>query len=311
MGKRAVPLILTVALVCGVSLVVPPLAHAAVGIGSPCSKEGSTRTVSPNRTVVCKRNAKGVLTWVKKSSGPTSAGGGAVSDIPSIIENWGFNLGAYDPATRMAGDMSLAPIPFPTGSVAQAPISYYGGGPTRPQDPPDFVDPQMTFFLPINTVVNSIASGTVCWVKKLETGYSDDYSIGIAPACQQDTHNGQGFGTIATWEHEHVMEPMVKYGDKVKAGQPIAKVSYYNSQNWLYSTGYGLYEIGILLGSAQGPMHVCPAEYLAPKKKAALLSQLADAARAYEANTGRSFYDAKTLATGCVTTKVAVERAQR
>lgn len=303
-------MILSVALTVGTSLVLSPAAHAAVGIGTPCAKEGATRTVAPNRTVVCKRNAKGNLTWAKKSSGSTLSGTNAIAELPSIIENWGFDLGAYDPTTKMAGAMSLAPIAFPAGSVSQAPISYYGGGPTRPQDPPNFVDPQMTFYLPINTVVRSIASGTVCWVKKLETGYSDDYSIGVAPACTKDIRNGQGFGTIATWEHEHVMEPLVAFGDKVKAGQPIAKVSYYNAQNWLYSTGYGLFEIGILIGSAQGPMHVCPSEYIASSKKSAMLSQLGAAARAYEANTGRTFYDAQTLTTGCVTTKVAVEGAR-
>ena len=194
----------------------------------------------------------------------------SVPAIPSIIENWGFRLAPYDAATQSAGAMSLAPIPFPEGSVIQRPISYFGAGPSRPQDPAGFIDPQMTFILPIGTVVTAIASGRVCWVKKLENDYSDDYSIGIAPACGGNPAAGQGFGTGATWEHEHVMAPRVKVGDRVKAGQPIATVSYYTTQNWLYAAGLGLYEIGILTGSPDGrPMHLCPARYLAPPRRAA------------------------------------------
>jgi hypothetical protein len=50
-------------------------------------------------------------------------------------------------------------------------------------------------------------------------------------------------------------------------------------------------------------MHVCPALYLKPAAKERLLTELATAARAYEANTGTTVYAAKTLATGCITDK--------
>ena len=193
----------------------------------------------------------------------------------------------------------------------QAPIQYYGEGPRRESDPLDYVDPQMTFFVPLGTVVRAIASGTVCAVTKLNTGYSDDYSIGIGvsaggkPACIT-APDGSGFGAVATWEHEHVMEPAVKVGDVVKAGQPIAVASYYKKDNWLYTSGYALYEIGILASSPDGrPMHVCPALYLKASVKDTLLSQLATAARAYETNTGKTYYSPATLATGCVTDKPA------
>jgi hypothetical protein len=52
-------------------------------------------------------------------------------------------------------------------------------------------------------------------------------------------------------------------------------------------------------------MHVCPALYLKASVKDTLLSQLATAARAYETNTGKTYYSAATLATGCVTDKPA------
>lgn len=291
--RRALGVLLALLVVGSLGIASP--ASAAPGAGRTCAREGATAVVG-GRTLVCQRKADGRLVWTVRRNGSTAAA------IPSIIENWGFRLGSYDPATQTAGAMSLRPLPFPADSIIQTPITYYGGGPARPQDPADFIDPQMTFILPIGTEVTAIASGRVCSVTKLQTGYSDDYSIGIAPACTKPDPSGRSQGTVVTWEHEHVMEPRVKVGDRVVAGQPIAVVSYYTTSNWLYAAGLGLVEIGILTGGPGGrPMHVCPAQYLKSSAKAAMLASLASAARAYEANTGRTFYAPSTLATGCIT----------
>ena len=284
-------------------------AQAASLVGKPCKKVGITRPDGPGRTVQCvkvsKGKDKGKLIW-KLVKGP---GPGPSVQIPAVIESWGIAVSPYDPATKWAGSMYVGEIPFPVGSTMTAPIQYYGEGPRRTSDPPDYIDPQMTFFVPMGTTVHAIASGTVCSVTKLNTGYSDDYSIGIGvsvggrPACTFGP-DGRGFGAVATWEHEHVMEPIVKVGDVVKAGDDIAVASYYTRDNWLYTSGYALYEIGILSSAPDGrPMHVCPALYLKPAAKARLLSALATAARAFEANTGSNHYTAETLQTGCITEK--------
>ena len=288
-------------------------AQAASLVGKPCKKAGITRADGPGRTVICtkmkKGPKKGKLIWqlVKRDPTPTPSGG-----IPSVIESWGIDVAPYDASTKMAGALYVGSIPFPADSVIRAPIQYYGEGPRRPTDPPDYIDPQMTFIVPQGTVVHAITSGTVCAVTYLNTGYSNDYSIGIGievdgkPACQFDPGSGRGFGTVATWEHEHVMEPIVVAGDVVRAGDPIAVASYYTTQEWLYATGYALYEIGILASSPDGrPMHVCPALYLQPKVKDRMLRDLANAARAFEANSGATDYSAATLATGCITQKPA------
>lgn len=301
------------AVVAGLSLaLVTAPAQAASLEGKPCKKAGATRPDGPGRTLVCtkitKGPKKGKLVWkLAKSPAPPPTPSG----IPSVISSWGIDVAPYDPATKRAGALYVGSIPFPPGSVMTAPIQYYGEGARRPTDPPDYVDPQMTFFVPIGTTVRAIADGTVCAVTKLNTGYSDDYSIGIGvsvngqSACIQGP-DGRGFGRIATWEHEHVMDPLVKAGDIVKAGQPIAVASYYTKDNWLYTTGYALYEIGILASSPDGrPMHVCPALYLKPEAKDRLLADLASAARAYEANTGATHYLPRTLETGCITEKPA------
>lgn len=302
--RRAGIVAIILALTLGSVLAHPAEAQRLPAPGKSCPKKGATATMGDGTVLTCKRTKKGKLVWVVKSRPSTSGA------IPAVIESWGIDIGPYDAATQTAGDLYVGPIPFPAGSVQTAPVIYYGGGPTRPQDPPDFVDPQMTFYVPIGTTVRAIASGTVCWVKKLETGYSDDFSIGIgvpvdgSPACQSDPATGQGNGTVATWEHEHVMDPQVSVGQQVVAGQEIAVASYYQRSNWLFTAGYALYEIGILTGSPDGrPQHLCPALYLAPKAKQSMLTQLAAAARAFEANTGTRHYDEATLTSGCVSEK--------
>ena len=314
MRRRLLAIALACGLAAGVTAALP--AEAAKkpvkpAPGKPCTQEGATYTVKPGFVLVCQRNAQGKLVWTKSGGpgpgpgpGPTPAG-----EVPAVIETWGVSVAPYDPTTKKAGDLYVGSIPFPSGAVHQAPIQYYGEGARRPQDPPDFIDPQMTFYVPIHTKVHAIVSGTVCWVIKLQNNYSDDYSVGVGvavngqPACQSNPSTGQGMGTVATWEHEHVMNPVVKVGDTVTAGQEIAEASYYSTNEWMYAAGYALYEIGVLTQKDNRPAHVCPALYLAPKVKETLLSQLATAARAYETNTGKALYSPQTLATGCITEK--------
>ena len=313
MLRRLFAVALATGLAIGITAALPADAARKPSLGKPCKKAGATYTVKPGWVLVCARNSQGKLVWTKSGSGGGGGGTTPSGGVPAVIESWGVPVAPYDATTKKAGDLYVGPIPFPEDSINQAVVEYYGAGPRRPQDPSDFIDPQMTFYVPIHTKVRAIATGEVCWVRALNTGYSDDYSIGVGvsvngrPACQTDPGSGQGSGTVATWEHEHVMEPLVKVGDKVTAGQVIAEASYYTKGNWLYTSGYALYEIGILVASNSGgpPQHVCPALYLAPKVKATLLTQLATAARAFETNTGQQLYEPKTLETGCITDKVS------
>lgn len=280
--------------------------------GKPCTKEGATYEVRPGQMLICQRNAKGKLVWARQSGpgpgpnpGPTPGG-----QIPAVIETWGVSTSPYDAATKKSGDIYVGPLSESIIGVLAGPVVYYGGGPRRPTDPSNFIDPQMTFIVPKGTKVHSIVSGTVCSVQRIPVTYSNDYSIGIGvsvngqPACQTDPNTGSGFGTIATWEHEHVMSPVVKQGDKVVAGQVIAEASWYTEQSQLYLNDLALYEIGILTQTSDGrPQHLCPALYLKPSLKDALLADVAVAARAYESNVGRTVYDANTLKTGCITEK--------
>jgi len=64
------------------------------------------------------------------------------------------------------------------------------------------------------------------------------------------------------YETEHIINPKVKVGDKVVAGQVIAEVSNYNKN----LPGFGIVEIGILKGG-NPPQHICPFSYLDPSIK--------------------------------------------
>src|SRR3989344_2930710 len=110
----------------------------------------------------------------------------------------------------------------------------------------DKYNPQPTFILPLGTPVRSLVDGIVV---AMPTLWSGDVSI-------QVTKSGQMERWI--YETEHVINPKVKVGDKVKAGQVIAEVSDFDQG---VPAGYGAVEIGILKGG-NPPQHVCPFAYL-------------------------------------------------
>jgi hypothetical protein len=220
-------------------------------------------------------------------------------DIPAIIQNWGFNFADYSAASGKAGDMLIKGVTPPTftGQTAAAdnamyrlligPIGELGQGK---------VEPQMAFYLPLGTSVVSMVNGTVCEVPKL---YSDDFSVRVAPpdmSCTQD-------GAAILYEHEHLINPMVKVGDKVTAGQKIGIVSDYNP-NWK-AKGLGIIETGVFFSKkgSNAPWHACLSSFLDPTKKSAMFATLSSAYAAWEAEIGdTTLYDeAKMSPLGCYT----------
>jgi len=146
---------------------------------------------------------------------------------------------------------------------------------------------QPSYWAPLGTVVRAPSSGKVYMVPQL---YSGDYSVHI--------ERGDG----AVWETEHVLDPLVKPGDEVVAGQPVAKVSDYECEysrrmfgNEQYcSTGIGVVEFGLLVPGAGAPIHECPyAEAnLDPAHRDEMFRDLAAARAKVEAILGDpNFYD--------------------
>jgi hypothetical protein len=176
---------------------------------------------------------------------------------PLKLKTIGVNLDYYNPVTNHAGDfvftkgkVYLNKVFLPYGQVIP------GNSTNNYQDK---IDPQPELRLPMGTKVHSLVDGVVANVPKL---YSDDYSIQVS----------DGVHTNWLYETEHVINPLVKVGDHVTAGQVIAEVSPHSKENY---DGLGVVELGILHGGDNGPPHhVCPFQYLDDSIKSSTLSKI-------------------------------------
>ena len=285
-----------------------PQASAANSAGGKCTKAGATAN-SGKTTLKCTKVGSKLVWVAQSSSGSGSGSSGSAStgtqptsqrDIPAIIQNWGFNFTDYSAATGKAGDMLIKGVTPPTFTGPNAatdnamyrlligPIGAVVQG---------MVEPQMGFYLPLGTSVVSMVTGTVCDLAKL---YSNDYSVRVAPpgmSCMQG-------GAYVLYEHEHLLNPTVKVGDKVTAGQKLGIVSDYNS-NWK-AKGLGVIETGVFFSKkgSNAPWHACLSSFLDPTKKSAMLATLSSAYAAWETELGdTTLYDeAKMSPVGCYTT---------
>lgn len=266
----------TIASLSVLAMTLAPGVVAAPKLGGKCPKAGITVHVG-NVDLRCTK--KGVtLVWVKRTARPSSTGSGAGSSsatgiasgasVPKVIQNWGLSLAPYDPATGRAGVMQLAGVTPPTfgnpidDNMYSRIVGLYG------EELKGVTEPQMAFVAPLGTTVISMVDGTVC---DLPTLYSNDFSVRVAPtgtACS-------GGAASVLFEHEHLLDPRVKVGDKVKAGQQIGIVSDFNP-HWK-AKGMGIIETGVFFSKGSGdgrPWHACLANSLDPSKAATLLSTL-------------------------------------
>lgn len=199
---------------------------------------------------------------------------------PLLIKNLPVNLAPYDSATGMAGDFKF------TKQKLQFDILYSDFGfyiPASP-DQPSKNNPQPTFIVPLGTKVHSLVDGYVVAIGKV---WSGDYSIGVAENAQSQY----------IYETEHVINPVVKVGDKVKAGDVIAEVSDFDTGN---PSGFGTVEMGILKGG-NPPRHLCPFLYLDPSVKDKILSDIETLHNDWNTYMGKTIYNASDYkAPGCL-----------
>lgn len=156
-----------------------------------------------------------------------------------------------------------------------------GGDGTHPAK----YNPQPTFIVPLGTPVRSLVDGVVAAVPQV---WSGDYSIQVTET-----------GKMEKWvyETEHVKNPLVKVGDRVKAGQIIAEASDFDKGN----SGLGAVEIGILKGG-NPPRHVCPFAYLDESIKEEILKKITAFFKSWEDYIGDStLYPETYLVPGCLT----------
>lgn len=224
------------------------------------------------------------------------------ADIAKVAQNLGFVLAPFDPATGMAGDLKITgarppvvPSNDPNAVSLNAANRYimwpYGmsessGGGSK-------VDVQASYFLPLGTPIISMVSGTVCDVPKL---YSDDYSVRVAP---DGVSCGNQGGAAVLFETEHVIDPLVKVGDRVTAGQRVATVGTYR-RDWT-AAGFGIVEIGVayMKNGSDRPWHACPSITLDPKIAPTLLADLSAANAAWAKELGDDSLYAGDAMPGC------------
>lgn len=201
---------------------------------------------------------------------------------PLLLKSIGINLDNYDPATGKAGDLVFTKAKLQFGVL----FTEFGFFIPASSASKDKFNPQPTFLLPMGTKVQALVDGVVVDIPKL---YSGDYSIMVAPDTQSRWR----------YETEHVINPMVKVGDVVKAGQIIAEVSPHNKQ---VNNGFGLVEIGILKGG-NPPRHVCPFAYLDPSIKDEIFEKLLAFYKAWEDYRGdaRLYDESSQKIPGCLT----------
>ena len=217
---------------------------------------------------------------------PTNSGGPVVT-TPALLESLPLDLASIDYAAVLAfADQYTSGISFP--------IADYGDGVEGSSAGEKKLNPQPTFWAPIGTPVLAPITGVVVNVQEI---YSGDFTIMYA-AMGGDT---QG----PVWETEHVLNPTVKVGDSVTAGQPVAEVSdyecFYSKKQFgndaLCNTGLGLVELGYLV-TGTVPTHYCPfGEYTNPAALPTITAQL-DAARALiESLKGKDYFKQDAWAT--------------
>lgn len=257
-----------------------PALAAAPKPGGKCAKAGIFVHVARG-DLKCVKKGK-ALVWMKvqgsgagggngnSGNGGSSSGMGLASNtqIPKVIQNWGLALAPYDAASGKAGVMQLAGVTPPTfpnpedNNMYSRIVGLYG------EQLKGVQEPQMAFMAPLGTPVIAMVDGTVC---DLPTLYSNDFSVRVAPtgvACSGNAAN-------VLFEHEHLINPLVKLGDTVKAGQQIGTVSDFNP-NWK-AKGIGIIETGVFFmknDNSGRPWHACLANYLAPDKAASMTATL-------------------------------------
>lgn len=204
-----------------------------------------------------------------------------------LIKHVGFNLDEFNEETQSAGDIKFTETEL---GRFDAPIIDFGLTVPESSASPEKVNPQPTFYLPLGTKVRSLIDGVVV---KVEEIYSGDFTIHIA----------QTKSSLFIFETEHVINPTVKVGDMVNAGDIIAEVSDYEVQN---SPGYGVLEIGILMPGDRY-IHICPFKYLDESIKEKTYNDLNSVYKAWNKYRNVSFYTEDLKVPGCISEEAVIE----
>ena len=240
---------------------------AAIKSGSGC-KTLNQKNESSGKIYTCIKSGK-KLVWdkgVPASKGTTTSGSG--DEIESLPLDATKPLNVDLKGQGQGKGLTFVPFGFDGGPRGQGAI----GSGTK--------NPQPVFYAPIGTPVLAPITGVVIKVTRL---YSSDYNIMMAVSSNSKN----------IWEVEHVIGVSVKEGDKIKAGQAIAKVGDFDER---YTPGIGLVELGMMISSNGPPTHYCPFAKIKASVKSKMLSDLATIVAA---DTNRGFSAGSVVQPGC------------
>lgn len=222
--------------------------------------------------------------FVKNSPQKNDKANFSDDEPPLKLKSIGVNLDYYDPSTGKAGDFVF------TRQKLQFDRLFMGYGFVIPANESsggkDKSNPQPTFIVPLGTPVRSLVDGVVA---AMPTLWSGDISIQVTTD-----------GKLQKWiyETEHVINPKVKIGDKVTAGQVIAEAGNFGNNA---PAGFGVVEIGILKGG-QMPEHICPFAFLDESIKEETEAKLLSLFKAWEEYKGdNTLHDESLSPPGCLT----------
>ncbi len=206
---------------------------------------------------------------------------------PMLAKNIGFAFDTYNPATKRAGDLVFDDIPALSDPLLGNRIwQDYGIPDNKPGS--DQKNPQTVFILPAGTKIIAMVDGEVVGLTSFG---ANDYGIMIA----------KDKGNKWRYEHEHISNPKVKLGDKVKAGDVIAEVGAHTN-SYQYA-GYGQFEIGLYRphSNGVGGYEDCVFKFLDPAVKKDIQAKVSTFYKAWEEFRGdTSIYDEASYASpGC------------
>jgi len=281
MSKSYIAIIIVVVLLAGAAL-----AYELTRKGNT-QKDSSTTATQSSDTAQSPATASTVTESKKQAATGTAQNAPTSSnqdEPPLLLKSIGVNLDYYDPATNKAGDflftkekLQFDRLFMGYGFVIPADVAQGGNAKSNPQP---------TFILPLGTKVLALVDGVVADIPTL---YSNDFSVMVASSANSQWR----------YETEHVINPVVKKGDTVKAGQVVAEVSDYDKGS---PAGYGIVEIGILKGG-NPPQHICPFTYLDPTVKDDVFKKMTAFFKAWEGYiSDPSLYDESNATPGCLAT---------
>ncbi|UCG95653.1 MAG: M23 family metallopeptidase [archaeon] len=192
-------------------------------------------------------------------------------ESPPAIYDIGINLASWDSETNMAGDVSFNGLQYDERIFIE-----FGG---------DMGDGSLNvhpmFVLPLGTEIHSVSNGTVYWIETLN---ENDYDICV------NRYDGDPWCV----SYEHVMNPRVKEGDRVKTGDVIGEAGRINE-----FTEFGKFDLKIWKGG-QTILNHCPYELLDESVKKEKQGDISRLIEDWEKYLGKNVYnEGEWVSPGC------------